>query len=109
MEPASTGSQDGETKAMVRGKKFRAEKSQDLRSQGSCGSILYISKSIERKSQSPQPYVREWSGDMRATEQRREPWRGQCSVSSSAGATGKLVSTCFRVNGKRLIWTMKEK
>ena len=95
MEPANTGSQDGETKAMARVKRLRAEKSQDLKSQGSHGSILYISKSIGRKSQSPQPYFSEWSGDMRATEKRRELWRGQCSVSSSAGAIGKLVSSVF--------------
>jgi hypothetical protein len=94
-ESASTGSQEGETKGMVRVKRLRAENAWDLRSQGSGGSILYISKSTGRQPQSPQPYFDEWPGDMRVTEQRREPWRGRCSVGSSTGAIGKLVSIVF--------------
>lgn len=95
MEPASTGSQAGETNGMLRVKRLRAENAWDLRGQRSHGSILYISKSTGRQSQSLQPYFGEWPGDMRVTEQRRELWRGRCSVSSSVGAIGKLVSSMF--------------
>lgn len=85
----------GEKEGRVRLRRLRAENTQDLKSQRSHGSILYLSKSTGRKSQSLQPYFGEWSGDMRVNEQRRELWRGQCSVSSSAGAIGKLVSSMF--------------